>query len=99
MSAIAKITGRQILDPRGNPTVEVDVITDNGIIGRAAVPSGASTGMHEAMELRDLDKSQYLGRSVHRAIQNINETLNESLVGISIFEQNLIDHAMLGMDG
>ncbi|MCC6600674.1 MAG: phosphopyruvate hydratase [Crocinitomicaceae bacterium] len=99
MSTISKIIGRQILDSRGNPTVEVDVITDSGIMGRAAVPSGASTGMHEAVELRDMDKSIFMGKSVHRAVQNINETLNENLIGVSIFDQNLIDHAMMGMDG
>jgi enolase len=99
MSTIAKIVARQILDSRGNPTVEVDVITDQGVMGRAAVPSGASTGMHEAVELRDLDKSVYLGKGVLKAVQNVNETLNEQLAGASIFDQNLIDRVMCGIDG
>lgn len=99
MSTIAKIIARQILDSRGNPTVEVDVITDQGVMGRAAVPSGASTGMHEAVELRDLDKSVYLGKGVLKAVQNVNETLNEQLAGASIFDQNLIDRVMNGIDG
>ncbi|MEN9348444.1 MAG: phosphopyruvate hydratase [Flavobacteriales bacterium] len=99
MSTIAKIIARQILDSRGNPTVEVDVFTDQGVMGRAAVPSGASTGMHEAVELRDLDKSVYLGKGVMKAVQNVNETLNEQLAGASIFDQNLIDRVMCGIDG
>ncbi|MDZ4752840.1 MAG: phosphopyruvate hydratase [Flavobacteriales bacterium] len=99
MSQIAKVQARQILDSRGNPTVEVDVITTDGVLGRAAVPSGASTGAHEAVELRDNDKSLYMGKSVNRAVQNVNETLNEQLIGASIFEQNLIDRAMCGIDG
>ncbi|MFN9799016.1 MAG: phosphopyruvate hydratase, partial [Bacteroidota bacterium] len=99
MSAIAKVQARQILDSRGNPTIEVEVITDQGVIGRAAVPSGASTGMHEAVELRDGDKSLYLGKGVLKAVQNVNETLNENLAGASVFEQNLIDRAMAGIDG
>lgn len=90
---------RQILDSRGNPTVEVDVITENGVIGRAAVPSGASTGTHEAMELRDNDKSQYLGKSVNTAVNNVNTILNENLKGLSVLDQPLIDGAMLGLDG
>jgi enolase len=99
MSAIAKVQARQILDSRGNPTIEVEVYTDQGIVGRAAVPSGASTGMHEAVELRDGDKSLYLGKGVLKAVQNVNETLNENLAGASVFEQNLIDRAMAGIDG
>jgi enolase len=90
---------RQILDSRGNPTVEVDVITENGVIGRAAVPSGASTGTHEAVELRDNDKSQYLGKSVNTAVNNINTILNDNLKGVSVMDQPLIDGAMLGLDG
>jgi enolase len=99
MPTINTIMARQILDSRGNPTVEVDVITDGGIIGRAAVPSGASTGKHEAMELRDNDKSQYLGKSVNTAVTNVNTILNENLAGLSVFDQPMIDGAMLGLDG
>jgi enolase len=99
MSYIAKIQGRQILDSRGNPTVEVDVYTEQGILGRAAVPSGASTGVHEAVELRDGDAGIYMGKGVMRAVDNINTTLDEELNGASIFEQNLIDRAMIGIDG
>lgn len=91
MANIAHIHARQILDSRGNPTIEVDVITDQGTVGRAAVPSGASTGMHEAVELRDGDQTQYLGKGVMRAVQNVNEVLNKELEGASVFEQNLID--------
>jgi len=99
MSYIAKLVAREILDSRGNPTVEVDVITDNGIMGRAAVPSGASTGVHEAVELRDDDKERYLGKGVTRAVHNINNLLNEELNGAYIFDQNLIDRAMINIDG
>lgn len=99
MSLIAKIHARQILDSRGNPTVEVEVYTDSGHIGRAAVPSGASTGVHEAVELRDNDKNVYLGKGVAKAVQNVNNTLNEQLVGASVFDQQLIDRAMVGIDG
>jgi len=79
MSTIANVHARQILDSRGNPTVEVEVITAEGVMGRAAVPSGASTGMHEAVELRDGDKSRYLGKGVERAVQNVVSSLNEAL--------------------
>lgn len=99
MSTIANVHARQILDSRGNPTVEVEVITAEGVMGRAAVPSGASTGMHEAVELRDGDKSRYLGKGVERAVQNVMANLNEALQGASIFEQNLIDRAMCSIDG
>jgi enolase len=99
MSQIAKIQARQILDSRGNPTVEVEVITDQGVMGRAAVPSGASTGVHEAVELRDNDKGIYLGKGVTKAVQNVNSILNEELEGASIFDQQLIDRAMCAMDG
>lgn len=99
MSYIAKIHARQILDSRGNPTVEVDVITENGVMGRAAVPSGASTGVHEAVELRDGDKGRYLGKGVTKAVQNVNEILNKELNGASVFEQNMIDAAMRSIDG
>jgi enolase len=99
MSYIAKIIGRQILDSRGNPTVEVDVITTNGIVGRAAVPSGASTGVHEAVELRDNDKSLFLGKGVLKAVHNVNTVLNEALQGFDIFDQKGIDRIMLTLDG
>lgn len=99
MSFIHSIVARQILDSRGNPTVEVDVITDQGILGRAAVPSGASTGMHEAVELRDNDKTQYLGKSVNRAVNNVNTAIAEKLKGMYIFDQGAIDAAMIELDG
>lgn len=98
MGFIAEIHARQILDSRGNPTVEVDVITENGIIGRAAVPSGASTGEHEAVELRD-GGEDFMGKGVQKAVANVNEILADELVGISVFEQNLIDHIMIELDG
>ena len=99
MSYIKKIVGRQILDSRGNPTVEVDVYTTNGFIGRAAVPSGASTGIHEAVELRDNDKNAYLGKGVLNAVKSINTLLNDALVGMDIFDQKKIDHLMISIDG
>jgi len=99
MSFISRIEARQILDSRGNPTIEVDVITENGLLGRAAVPSGASTGVHEAVELRDGDKGRYLGKGVQKAVHNVNETLNGELAGASVFEQNMIDLAMIALDG
>lgn len=99
MSTIAEIRARQILDSRGNPTVEVDVVTENGVVGRAAVPSGASTGAHEAVELRDGDKKKYLGKGVLRAVHNVNKTLNEELHGFPVYEQRLIDLAMIKIDG
>jgi enolase len=99
MTFINNIVARQILDSRGNPTVEVDVITENGVIGRAAVPSGASTGTHEAVELRDNDKSQYLGKSVNNAVNNVNTILRENLKGLSVMDQPMIDGAMMGLDG
>jgi enolase len=99
MSYISKIHARQILDSRGNPTIEVDVISTNGILGRAAVPSGASTGVHEAVELRDGDKSVYLGKGVLKAVQNVNTIINDALIGMDIFEQKKIDYAMLQLDG
>jgi enolase len=99
MSSIAKIHARQILDSRGNPTVEVEVYTDSGHVGRAAVPSGASTGVHEAVELRDMDKSQYLGKGVTKAVQNVVSTLNDALVGASVYDQSAIDHTMIALDG
>lgn len=99
MSQIANIHARQILDSRGNPTIEVDVYTDTGIIGRAAVPSGASTGVHEAVELRDGDKNVYLGKGVLNAIQNVNNVLAEELRGYFITDQVEIDTRMIEIDG
>jgi enolase len=99
MSLIEDIKARQIFDSRGNPTVEVDVITQNGIVGRAAVPSGASTGKHEAVELRDNDKSMYMGKGVLQAVQNVNTIIADELVGFSVFEQSLLDKIMIEIDG
>ena len=99
MTYIAQIHARQILDSRGNPTVEVDVITQNGVLGRAAVPSGASTGKHEAVELRDGDKGIYLGKGVLKAVQNVNTAIAEELQGAYIFEQTAIDNALIKLDG
>ncbi|SMO71573.1 phosphopyruvate hydratase [Solitalea koreensis] len=99
MSLILDVKARQILDSRGNPTVEVDVITENGIIGRAAVPSGASTGTHEAVELRDDDKKVYMGKGVLKAVANVNDKLAEALRGVDVFEQNVIDKIMIEVDG
>lgn len=99
MSQIVRVHARQILDSRGNPTVEVDVLTENGFLGRAAVPSGASTGVHEAVELRDEDKSVYVGKGVLKAVANVNETIAENLLGFNVFEQNLIDQTMIDLDG
>ncbi|MCF1190619.1 phosphopyruvate hydratase [Mangrovimonas sp. AS39] len=98
MSMITNIHARQILDSRGNPTVEVDVITENGILGRAAVPSGASTGEHEAVELRD-GGNTYMGKGVSKAVENVNTVLAQELLGVSVFEQNLIDRMMIELDG
>lgn len=99
MSLIEEIIARQIFDSRGNPTVEVDVYTENGFLGRAAVPSGASTGVHEAVELRDGDKSKYMGKSVLKAVDNVNEKIASELIGVPVFEQNLIDKIMIDLDG
>src|SRR5690606_5486369 len=99
MSFIVKVVGRQILDSRGNPTVEVDVVTSNGIVGRAAVPSGASTGIHEAVELRDGDKSVYLGKGVLKAVANVNGPINDALEGMDVTEQKNIDKVLLDLDG
>jgi enolase len=98
MSNIKKIHARQIFDSRGNPTIEVDVVTDNGTLGRAAVPSGASTGEHEAVELRD-GGSDYMGKGVKIAISNVNEILSQSVLGISVFNQTEIDNIMIDLDG
>ncbi len=99
MSMIEEIQARQILDSRGNPTIEVDVITTNGALGRAAVPSGASTGAHEAVELRDGDKSKYLGKGVLKAVHNVTKIINEELHGYPVTNQRMIDEAMIRLDG
>ena len=98
MSAIVEIKARQILDSRGNPTIEVDIFTESGAMGRAAVPSGASTGIHEAVELRDGNKQYYLGKSVLKAIENVNTLIFDALIGIDIREQELIDHILIELD-
>ncbi len=98
MSIIINVHARQILDSRGNPTVEVDVITENGVMGRAAVPSGASTGEHEAVELRDGGTS-YMGKGVLKAVENVNSVIAQELLGASVFEQNAIDQLMIELDG
>jgi len=99
MPNIVKIHGREILDSRGNPTVEVDTILESGAIGRAAVPSGASTGEHEAVELRDADSNRYLGKGVRKAIQNINSVISDALVGTNALDQGHIDQTMIDLDG
>ncbi|WP_047789813.1 phosphopyruvate hydratase [Tenacibaculum mesophilum] len=98
MSIIINIHARQIFDSRGNPTVEVDVTTENGIVGRAAVPSGASTGEHEAVELRD-GGDNYMGKGVLKAVENVNTVIAQELLGVSVFEQNMIDQLMIDLDG
>ncbi len=98
MSIIINVHARQILDSRGNPTIEVDVHTESGVLGRAAVPSGASTGEHEAVELRDGGKA-FMGKGVGQAVKNVNTTIFEEIVGMSVFEQNLIDQTMIDLDG
>lgn len=99
MSAIVDIRSREILDSRGNPTVEVEVLTEEGAIGRAAVPSGASTGKHEAVELRDGDKKRFLGKGVLKACQHVDDTLREEIIGMEVFEQREIDQMMIELDG
>lgn len=99
MSIIARVQARQILDSRGNPTLEVEVFTNNGAFGRAAVPSGASTGAHEAVELRDNDKKVYMGKGVLNAVNNVNSVLQEALIGQSVFDQAALDNYMRVMDG
>jgi len=99
MSLIIDVHARQILDSRGNPTIEVDVLTENGALGRAAVPSGASTGVHEAVELRDNDKAVYMGKGVLKAVANVNDVIAKELQGIDVFEQNAIDKLMIELDG
>jgi enolase len=99
MSYITDVHARQILDSRGNPTVEVDIITENEVMGRAAVPSGASTGKREAVELRDGDKSVFLGRGVQKAVNNVNDIIADQLIGLPVNEQTHIDHLLISMDG
>lgn len=99
MSAIIDIIGREILDSRGNPTVECDVLLESGVIGRAAVPSGASTGAREAIELRDGDKSRYLGKGVLKAVNHINTEIAEAILGLDAGEQAFLDHTMIELDG
>ena len=99
MSFIEDIIGREILDSRGNPTVEAEVYLEDGAMGRAAVPSGASTGVHEALEMRDGDKSRYLGKGVEKAVQNINEVISAELIGSDALDQERIDAFMRQLDG
>ncbi len=99
MSTISYVHARQILDSRGNPTVEVDVVTDDGVLGRAAVPSGASTGVHEAVELRDGDKSKFLGKGVLNAVNNVNTVIADALTGYEVTDQNEIDKRLIELDG
>src|SRR5688500_17484020 len=99
MSYIAEIQARQILDSRGNPTVEVDVTTDEGLLGRAAVPSGASTGVHEAVELRDNDKKIYVGKGVLKAVENINKIISEKIIGWEAADQAGLDKMLIELDG
>ncbi|MDP4302604.1 phosphopyruvate hydratase [Leptothrix discophora] len=99
MSAIVDIVGREILDSRGNPTVECDVLLESGVMGRAAVPSGASTGSREAIELRDGDKSRYLGKGVLKAVQNINTEISEAVLGLDAAEQSFLDKTLIDLDG
>jgi enolase len=99
MSVITELIGREIIDSRGNPTVEVEVILENGVMGRAAVPSGASTGSHEALELRDKDPKRYLGKGVQKAIQNIHRVISPKLLGMDVLDQKAIDLTMIKLDG
>src|SRR6478736_5356285 len=99
MTAIVDIIGREILDSRGNPTVEVDVVLEDGLMGRAAVPSGASTGTHEAVELRDGDKKRYLGKGVRSAVEAVNGEIFDTLSGLDAEAQVKIDETMIGLDG
>ena len=99
MSAIFDVHSRMILDSRGNPTVEVEITTEEGIVGRAAVPSGASTGEHEAVELRDGDKARWLGKGVEKALTNIDNEIGPQLIGLDVFDQRGIDLRMIEVDG
>src|SRR4030095_6295945 len=98
MSVIERIVAREILDSRGNPTVESDVVLESGVFGRAAVPSGASTGENEAVELRDGDKFRYLGKGVRKAVENANRTLTNAVVGKDAFDQVEVDQTMIDLD-
>ena len=99
MSAIVDVIAREILDSRGNPTVEADVLLESGVMGRAAVPSGASTGEKEAIELRDGDKQRYLGKGVLKAVENVNTEIAEAIIGLDAAEQAFIDQTMIELDG
>jgi enolase len=99
MSTITKVIGREIIDSRGNPTVEAEVLLDSGLMGRAAVPSGASTGSHEALELRDKDQKRYLGKGVRKAVHHIHRLIAPKLIGKNVFDQKAIDATLIGMDG
>lgn len=99
MPEIIDVTAREILDSRGNPTVEVDVYLEDGSFGRAAVPSGASTGAHEALELRDKDQDRYLGKGVLKAVDNVNNIIAPEVFGLDAFDQILVDRAMIELDG
>ena len=99
MSAIVDVIAREIMDSRGNPTIEVDVLLESGVIGRAAVPSGASTGAKEAVELRDGDKSRYLGKGVLKAVEHVNTEITEAIIGLDAEEQAFIDKTLIELDG
>src|SRR5690242_6262452 len=99
MSLIEQIWAREILDSRGNPTIEAEVVLEDGTTGRAAVPSGASTGENEAVELRDGDDLRYLGKGVRKAVENVNEKISAELEGLDALDQTLIDETMIGLDG
>ena len=99
MSVIVDIRSREILDSRGNPTVEVELETESGTVGRAAVPSGASTGKHEAVELRDGNKDRYLGKGVLKACQNVEDLIREELIGVDVTDQKYIDQLLIELDG
>ena len=96
---ISNVVARQILDSRGNPTIEADVILESGAFGRAAAPSGASTGTREALELRDGDKKNYLGKSVQKAVNNVNKAIKKAVVGLDALDQRLVDQTMIDLDG
>ncbi|MFM8387940.1 MAG: phosphopyruvate hydratase, partial [Actinomycetota bacterium] len=99
MSTIVSVTGREVLDSRGNPTVEVEVHLASGASGRAMVPSGASTGEHEAVELRDGDKGRYAGKGVLTAVKNVNDEIQQALLGLDVVDQRGIDHLLIDLDG
>ena len=99
MSTIVSVTGREVLDSRGNPTVEVEVLLASGASGRAMVPSGASTGEHEAVELRDGDKGRYVGKGVLTAVRNVNDEIQQALLGADALDQRAIDHLLIDLDG